>query len=98
MRREAELNLAAKPAEQEQNRAPQQGAAAAPASRVSPGWYSYPWPDALLGLGRRSTGPFDKCCRCSAWSWVRYGGVVFCVRCAVREAAIDEASNRENSH
>jgi hypothetical protein len=73
------------------------GAAAASVSRGSRRRYSYPWPDALLGLGCRSTGPFDKCCQCSAWSWVRYDGVVFCVRCAVRRAATDDASNRENS-
>jgi hypothetical protein len=73
------------------------GAAAGSGSPGSRRRYSYPWPDALLGLGRRSTGPFDKCCQCSAWSWVRYGGVVFCVRCAVRRAATDEAGNSENS-
>jgi len=65
----------------------------APMSQVSPSPYSYPWPDALRGLGRRTIDAFAKCSACSRWSWVRYGGVVFCIRCAVRRAATDEAGN-----
>jgi hypothetical protein len=48
--------------------------------------YSYPWPEAPPGLGRRSTDAFEKCSECSRCSWVCYGGVVFCVRCAARRA------------
>jgi TubC N-terminal docking domain len=52
---------------------------------VTSGSYSYPWPDALPGLGPRSVGPFDRCVGCKAGSWARYGAVVLCVRCALRQ-------------
>ena len=53
------------------------------ASHVStrPLTWAYPWPDEL-SVGRRSVGPFEACTDCSAWSWVRYGGVVLCLACA----------------
>jgi hypothetical protein len=44
--------------------------------------YSYPWPDALAGLGHRTVGPFDHCERCGAGSWVRFGETVLCLGCA----------------
>jgi hypothetical protein len=44
--------------------------------------YASPWPDALPALGPRTIGPFDLCSTCTAWSWVRYGGVVLCLACA----------------
>jgi hypothetical protein len=53
---------------------------APPAS--SPARYFHPWPDTLLGLGRRTVGPFEACAECSSWSWVRYGDVVLCLKCA----------------
>lgn len=60
---------------------------AAPSPSVHPGAYAYPWPDTLPGLGRRTVGPFALCSRCGAeHSWVRYGAVVLCLRCARREA------------
>jgi hypothetical protein len=49
---------------------------------VNRGHYAHPWPDALPGLGPRTIGPFDCCSGCERWSWVRYGGVVFCLPCA----------------
>ena len=45
-------------------------------------WWSYPWPDNLPRLGRRTVGPFDMCAKCSAWSWARYGSTVLCLDCA----------------
>jgi hypothetical protein len=47
-------------------------------------WWAYPWPDELPALGCHSVGPFDLCAECSAWSWVRYGSTVLCLRCARR--------------
>ena len=50
--------------------------------------YAHPWPDAIVGLGRRRVGPFDPCARaCGRWSWVRYGTVVLCLPCADRQIA-----------
>ena len=49
--------------------------------RVHP--YASPWPDALPALGPRTVGPFEICSACSGWSWVRYGGVVLCLPCAL---------------
>lgn len=63
------------------------GATGSPAAAMS---YLYPWPSALPGLGRRTVGPFELCghvhdsVRCSAWSWVRYGGFPTCWACARR--------------
>ena len=47
-------------------------------------WYSYPWPEELPRLGRRTVGPFETCAECSAWSWVRYDSMVLCLECARR--------------
>lgn len=50
---------------------------------LAPRSYSYPWPDSLPGLGRRTVGPFARCSACAAeHSWVRYGALVVCLRCA----------------
>ena len=49
--------------------------------------YSYPWPDAVEGLGSIRVGPFDRCDRCGLGSWVRYGATVLCLACARAEAA-----------
>lgn len=53
--------------------------------RVRCGLYAFPWPDAIVGLGRRHVGPFDMCA-CGGWSWVRYGNMVLCLRCALGAA------------
>lgn len=54
---------------------------------LGPRSYSYPWPDSLPGLGRRTVGAFALCSVCSAeHTWVRYGTAVLCLRCAHREA------------
>lgn len=53
-------------------------------ARHSVRWWSYPWPDALPGIGTRTVGPFDTCEECAVWSWVRYGVTVFCLACARR--------------
>jgi len=47
--------------------------------------YMSPWPDALPNLGRRSVDFFDACADCwgQRWSWVRYGGMVLCLPCAL---------------
>jgi hypothetical protein len=49
--------------------------------------YAFPWPDVLRGLGARRTCPFDFCIDCAAGTWVRYGGVALCLRCAQRREA-----------
>lgn len=60
-------------------------ATAPPPSRTRQGAYSYPWPDALPGLGQRTVGPFARCSQCRAQhSWVRYGARVLCLACACR--------------
>jgi hypothetical protein len=46
--------------------------------------YAFPWPDHVEGLGHRRVDAFDRCARCSAGSWVRYGTTVLCVTCAKR--------------
>jgi len=46
--------------------------------------YSYPWPDALPGLGPRHIGPFGPCAECSSSSWVRFGALVLCLACVKR--------------
>jgi hypothetical protein len=43
-------------------------------------WYAHPWPDSLPGLGIRHIGPFEPCAECGEGSWVRYGGLVLCLR------------------
>jgi hypothetical protein len=55
-----------------------------PVSSVRRGSYAFPWPDEVKGLGRRRVDAFDRCARCSAGSWVRYGTTVLCVTCAKR--------------
>jgi hypothetical protein len=57
-----------------------------PPERRSVKWWAHPWPDESPALGRRSVGSFDACAECSAWSWVRYGGRVLCLACALRKA------------
>jgi hypothetical protein len=52
--------------------------------------YAFPWPDGVPGIGARSLGAFASCERCGSGSWVRYGTVTLCLRCA--EAA--EGSGR----
>jgi len=42
---------------------------------VHPGAYSFPWPDEIVGLGRRRVAAFDRC-QCGLGSWVRYGETV----------------------
>ena len=50
--------------------------------------YAFPWPDALPGLGDRRVGPFDHCADCErGFSWVRYGGVVLCLSCALQRGS-----------
>lgn len=49
--------------------------------------YAFPWPNELPGFGRRSVGPFDQCTQCEAWSWVRYGKRVLCLRCSRQREA-----------
>lgn len=58
--------------------------ASLPLALVRPGAYSWPWPDALRGLGPRIVGPFSKCSECNEWSWARYGERVLCLDCARR--------------
>lgn len=54
----------------------------------SPPWvpsYAYPWPDAIIGLGRRRVDAYAPCeGPCQGWSWVRYGAAVLCLECATR--------------
>jgi hypothetical protein len=54
--------------------------------------YSYPWPDALPGLGLRRVDAFDQCSGCETWSWVRYGGLALCLNCA-RKARRNNAND-----
>jgi hypothetical protein len=54
---------------------------------VSPVPAPYPaaaflWPDAIPGLGPRTTGPFFSCAFCGTGTWVRYGGSPRCLGCA----------------
>jgi hypothetical protein len=57
-------------------------APATPPAKVEPLSYSFPWPDEVEGLGRLHIGPFDRCAKCGAGSWVRYGATVLCIGCA----------------
>lgn len=52
--------------------------------RVRPGAYSHPWPERVPGLGARHVGAFEPCEDDGDGSWVRYGQVVLCLRCARR--------------
>jgi hypothetical protein len=60
--------------------------------RVRRDAYAWPWPDELPRLGRRTIGPFDACTSCEQWSWVRYGHVVLCLRCATATSS-DASAN-----
>lgn len=46
--------------------------------KVQRGFYAFPWPDEVEGLGRLRVGPFDHCDKCGVGSWVRYGATVLC--------------------
>lgn len=65
---------------------------------LAPRSYSYPWPDSLPGLGRRTVGSFARCLECRAeWSWVRYGDRVLCLTCAKRAGEAPEGNPRSVS-
>jgi hypothetical protein len=50
---------------------------------VRPGWYAFPWPDEIVGVGRRMTKHLERCAYCTADTWVAYGGLPLCLPCAV---------------
>jgi hypothetical protein len=50
--------------------------------KVQAGFYAFPWPDQVEGLGRLHVDGFDRCAKCGAGSWVKYGTTVLCVGCA----------------
>ena len=50
--------------------------------RVGRPTYSFPWPDAVEGLGARAVGSFVPCDNCATGTWVRYGPWALCLRCA----------------
>jgi hypothetical protein len=53
-------------------------------SSVRRGFYAWPWPDTIEGLGHLHVDFYAKCSDCPAWSWVRYGSTVLCLACAKR--------------
>ena len=44
--------------------------------------FSYPWPDAIEGVGVRHIRAFTVCSNCSHGTWVFYGPWPLCLRCA----------------
>lgn len=63
------------------------------ATDPTPGGPVSPWPSEIAGRGKLIVGPFTPCSICGDGAWSSYGGVYFCRRHAIAEAARKEAGN-----
>ncbi len=56
-----------------------------------------PWPASLPGYGDKSIGPLTHCLLCHAATWVRYGFLPVCLRCAWKAPAAPDPETRLSS-
>ena len=63
------------------------------ASHLTPCGLVSPWPSKITGIGNQALGSFTPCENCREGTWTSYGGVPFCLRHAIAEAARRKATD-----